>query len=641
MEKRVVLFFAFAFLFSMTFVSGEILFSQPAQTYNLGESFSINLNLRPSSNTQDFLNADIVCGSSQVNIYKNFLVLNANEERSVNVGAVLSKNLLGGAVGNCFLRAIYGVDDKNSQNFKISELIEVDLDINSAKFNPGDKMIISGTAVRESGKDVQGYVEIKSPTLGITITNNAGKNFNANFSIPENSASGEHELKVRVYERDSLNNVINEGQYVQIIKINPILKSLEIEVSKESIYPEEEYSINLNAFDQAGAIMSQELTLRIFDPNQKKFIEQVISSGTEKKVTFSLRESPGYWKIEAVSGDVIVRKLFYLEVVKKITGKVEENILTLTNVGNSPYRGPIEIKIGDEVQVKEIDLKVGATKKFKLHAPDGEYSIEIGDSSGRELVGSVALTGKAVSVKDIGIGLRESFTSPLVWLLIVVLLGLIVLYIRTKTRKVENYREEAKTLSSVSVPVIAPKLDLTPKSYGKKEEASIIAMRFENVPPSAGKVIDDALTLAKNSGAKVYVDGHYRIIIFSEMLTKTKENDSLAVKVAKRMEGMFLEQNSRFKEKILFGMGISSGEVIVENNQGNITYTSVGNAISKAKSIAQDIDGEVLISENTHRRVINQIKTEKLANRDVWRIVKIQDRGKHEDFLKRFTKRNK
>ena len=54
--------------------------------------------------------------------------------------------------------------------------------------------------------------------------------------------------------------------------------------------------------------------------------------------------------IEAIAGDQRARKLFYVEEVRKIQTSLVNDTLIVTNTGNIPYKGPIEIIIGSAVE---------------------------------------------------------------------------------------------------------------------------------------------------------------------------------------------------------------------------------------------------------------------------------------------------
>jgi class 3 adenylate cyclase len=179
---------------------------------------------------------------------------------------------------------------------------------------------------------------------------------------------------------------------------------------------------------------------------------------------------------------------------------------------------------------------------------------------------------------------------------------------------------------------------------GKKEEASVIALRLSKKSAKSyysSSTIDDALSEAKETGAKIYEDGAYRIFLFSPALTKKNNNDLLAVKVAKKIKEVFRAHNKKFKDKIDFGIGLNNGFIISEAADSDFKFTSVGNIISSAKQISGYLDESVLLSDSIRKRVINSVKTEKVGDKEGWELKKIADRTKHEEFIKDFTKKTK
>jgi class 3 adenylate cyclase len=149
------------------------------------------------------------------------------------------------------------------------------------------------------------------------------------------------------------------------------------------------------------------------------------------------------------------------------------------------------------------------------------------------------------------------------------------------------------------------------------------------------------LRIAKQAGAKIYADGSYRIIVLSPTLTKKEKNNLVAVKVAKKIEEQLKAHNKKFKGHVFFGLGVGSGEIISEIGKDGFKFSSVGNVISSSKRIAEESEGEVLLSDDVRRAVIETIKTEKLEGKDLWKISRITEREKHSDFLRRFIERGK
>ena len=632
MRKGVLLLFLFAIgIFSISSVSAEIFIGQLEGVYNLGDELSVDVTLSPDSSANDFLKINVLCDGESVEIYRNPFNLDSGEQVTIDVFALLSESLIGEVRGSCSLVASYSGESSSSQGFEITDQINVKLSEGRTKYSPGESVSMSGTALTKSGNIPEGFVEVKIDSLDISVINvvNSG-DFSFNFTLPEDSLAGDHKLLVRVYEKDNLGDVGNQGEVELDIEIPQVLTGLEIEVDSQNINPGDTITFSVNARDQAENIIGEEITLFIYEPNDNVFSNKVIISGEDNEIEIEKSAIPGYWKIEASSDDEFsARKLFYVEEIEEIETSLIGDTLVITNTGNVPYEDPIEISIGSAVEVRRLSLGIGETKRFKLSAPEGEYSIGVNDGREEQNLGNVLLTGKAVGIDDIGesFGSNVSLTAVGIAILVILLFIVAYLVIRNKRNlsKIRQKGDGQKTGSALT--------------HGAKEEASIVVIRTEaKEDPYVSATVERALTSAKHSGAKTYQDRDYRILILSRSLTRKKDNNVSAVKIAKRAEKLFKNHNDRFKNKIKFGICVSKGNIISEIKNKEFNFTTTDNMISKAKRIAHHLDEEVLLTDEIRRVVASEVKTEKVSNRDVWKISRIVDRGKHSDFIQKFKK---
>lgn len=417
--------------------SAEILIGQPENIYNIGDQLTLDVTLNPSTSINDFLTLDVSCGDSSVEIYRNSFNLNAGEQVIIDVIAILDKSVIGSLLGeNCELIGRYGFDEVNTQSFEITSYIDIDLDSIGKKYDPSSGVGFSGLATRKSGPLVNGFVEARVDSLDILTTNIvSGGVFSFNFALPKESKSGEHVINIRVYEEDSFGGVSNEGLASEVIEISQVLSRLDILISSQSIFAGEEFSYKVNAYDQADDLIGEDISLTIYEPKDFVFQNKVIRSGEEIDLDLEIDNVPGYWKIEASSGGYSARKLFYVEEIEQIQTSLFNDTLVVTNTGNVRYEGPIEISIGSTTEIKQLNLKVGETKKFRLYAPDGTYLISVNDGSEDVSFGSVSLTGNAIRIEDLGGGILKGFSQPAFWLLGILLLILIIVYVQIKISK--------------------------------------------------------------------------------------------------------------------------------------------------------------------------------------------------------------
>ena len=636
MDKRGIILLIGLFL--APFVSAEIFVGQLNDVYNIGDEIGAELTLVPSLPSEDLL-VNLNCGNFSENIYNNYHPLGAGEEGSVSVQRRLSSSLLGNLTGTCYLLINYGTEIESTEAFSISKEINLELELEFDKYNPGSEIILQGSAEKESGTLVEGFLEISIDAIEISeVKSFSNGEFSISLIVPEDAKSGEHNMSIEVYELGSNGERTNEATLFEFVEVSPILTDLEIIFNSENILPGEDFVYFVNTYDQAGDIMNSDISLIVYEPGDFVFSKKLIKPDNEQKMKFALNSTQGYWKIEGSAGELTKTKLFYLEEIEEIQTSLINTTLIVNNIGNVRYVGPLEISIGSSVEVKQLDLDIGGTKKFNLYAPEGSYLIRINDGNNASVLGNTFLTGNAIRVSDSSGRLLQIVSKPSTWFLIVLffisLFGLVQgrKYIFWK-RKKENVKTNEKEDNKNSGEVM----------HGKREKASVIVLKINSALDSkeASSVVKNSLKIAKEAGAKIYADGKYKIVLLSPTLTKKEDNESSAVKVAKRMEENLKEHNKKFKGHVFFGIGVNSGEIISESGNDGFKFASVGNVITSTKRIAQNSEGEVLLSEQIRRKVIETIKTEKIEGKDFWKIARITEREKHKDFLRKFLERGK
>ncbi len=632
MDKRVLILLIGIFL--LPFASAEIFVSQLNEVYNIGDEISADLTLIPSLPSEDLL-VNLNCGNFSENIYNNYHPLGAGEQGSFVVQRRLSSLLLGNLTGSCSLLVNYGTEIQSTETFRISNKINMETEFDFENYEPGSTVNFQISAEKESGNLVEGYVELISEEIGISLVEGISNGELAfSFEIPSDAKSGEHNISLKVYELGSSGEQTNFANSTEFIVVSPILSELKIIFSSESILPGEEFTYSVNTYDQAGDIIQRDISVIVYEPKEFVHLKKLVKPENEQSLSFALDSSQGYWKIEASSGGFSETKLFYLEEVEEIQTSLINNTLIVTNIGNVKYVGPLEIAIGSSVEVKQIDLEIGESKNFNLHAPDGTYLVRTNNGNNDSVLGNVALTGNAVRVSDSDRNILGLLSNPGLWFILIVsavgILGLINgRKILTFKKKIKIGRKKKKNESKTTSEVMD----------GKREKANIIILKLDKNAQSSD--VKDSLRIAKQAGAKIYADGNYRIIVLSPTLTKKEKNNLVAVKVAKKIEEQLKAHNKKFKGHVFFGLGVGSGEIISEIGKDGFKFSSVGNVISSSKRIAEESEGEVLLSDDVRRAVIETIKTEKLEGKDLWKISRITEREKHSDFLRRFIERGK
>lgn len=697
MKLRVMIVLVAIALLALPLASSSIFIEPLKNVYNYGDQINVDTVIIPSVTTSSHYVVDLKCGTSvSYNIFNNFFQAQAGIEYPVVVATELLNPLLENITDSCYLRSSFGGEVVNSNTFTLSKVLDLESELEFENLNPGDTFQISGTSVTKSGIPVNGFAELFIPALNLYKSSVIlDGDFNLTITLPSSVKSGKHNYTLEVHNTDYNSRKINFGSNYGQFTIGQILKDVKINVNEETAKPESEFIFRIEAVDQAGDPILKEVSLTINQPKGIPFVKKVVKSGEDQKISFMLSDSPGYWSIETDVDGIKSRKLFYLAEVKTLQTSLINNTLIVTNIGNSAYSGPLEITIGSFVEVKQVNLAAGESQKFTLRAPDGDYSISISTESGEQkTLGSAFLTGNAVKVTDFKEDVIYTFTNPLIWWLGVALLILVIVLVQVKIRmqkmpkpspsaspsmtqqpnkvfipnKIEftpntksnidasnnskkfdtswfNNKPKPTVSPSVSVPFsTTPKVNpaslFGTENHGIRERATAIALYVTSNSPAVVDTMNRALSLAQETGAKVYVDGEYKIVLFSPRLTRNQDNEGNAVNIARRMQAIFLEHMSMSSEGN-FGLGVSDGEIISEIEGGKFHFTSTGNLISYAKRLAHASNTKLLISDSIRRKLISTVKAEKSPFQGVWEVMRVIDYSPSKDFIKRFSDRNK
>lgn len=510
----------------------------------------------------------------------------------------------------------------------------------------------------EEGSDVipleikEESVEEEAFILGSVISEVRDGHFSVVFVVPDNAPPGTYKVSARAYDQDRQGNIMNEGVASSSVRIKQVIQVAKLAFNFDSIVPGNEFLFIPLLYDQAENQGDGELEIIVYKPDNSVFMDKILKSSDTYSIFIETNYTPGYWKVEGKIGEIETEKSFFVEELEKISSTLEENTLTIRNIGNVLFDKAVEISIGEISEIKDVRLEVGESRRFRLAAPDGEYKIGVSDGSNSEDLGVTLLTGRVISINEIGGYLSENYWM-LILLLVVVVFIIIILVI---IRKIKSGGIRVKVPK-----LVGPKRDAVSKPLsvagtvgggvvdrGKKEEVSLISLKIKNfseIQDSAGSVkdgglqcIDGVLLEAKSVGAKIYVDKEYRIIIFSPSIVKG-ENYLLAIRVAKGIGLILNNFNSSSEEKINFGIGVHSGDMAMERKEGKLKFVSLGNTVAIAKRLSEYSENEVLLSEQMHKKTLGKVKVEKKG--DFWKVTRIVDREQYEDFVNKFLKRQK
>lgn len=650
MKKEGILLL-FAVIFLSGFVSAEIFLSQPLSAYNLGDDFKLDIGVSEANNAMGFLEVNSVCqNSTESQIYKNPLSVKAGERKEISISAVMEKYIVGNSLGECFFRVKYNNQQKESQVFYISDHISINVENLGFSFDPGKSIEVKGTAVKRNGKNLEGYLESRVSEIGIIYTAQIsdGK-FHFNLTIPENAKSGVYALKIHAYDNDESGNKRNAGDSSYTLKINQIPKRLEVAFNSQNITPGDPLVYSINVYDQANDLVKTEVSSEIYSPSSEISEKGIIESGKYYTFNTTFIYAPDYWTVEGKLNDLSVKRSFLIEKLMKVSYTIENNTLVVTNVGNVPYKKEVIFKIGNESVIYPIDLEIGESEIYQITAETpGQYELSVYNEGNDELLGFMSVDNKynKRGLAGLAVYTPSEISSTIktgLWVIIFLILILGTVYYYVRVRKKSYYG--AQSSSSAPVVVKSVKGFNAIETGSKKEEAVVIALKIKNhvaVMNSTSTAPDAIKSALSTSDAQKYLlsdTDEFKVMVLSLSTTGSQDNAMKAIKIAKKIESALSEYNSKFSQKIVYGLGINIGELIIEKKQdGSFSFISSGNTVPVSKKIAEYASDELLLSEDVHRRTLGSVKAEKTKD-NYWKIRRIVEREGSSGFINSFKQR--
>ena len=192
----------------------------------------------------------------------------------------------------------------------------------------------------------------------------------------------------------------------------------------------------------------------------------------------------------------------------------------------------------------------------------------------------------------------------------------------------------------IAVPTIAEQGLVTD---GQKSSATFMIIKVKNAITRIGKeALQKSIECVYEKKAVVYEQGDFLYIIFTPLITKTFKNEITASRCGEKIVSELKEFNGKFKDKIDFGIGINSGEIINKIEDKKLKFTALGNLLPIAKRLADAATETVYLSKPAYEKAMTEIKAEKknINGTDAYEVRQIVDYEKNRKFIDDFLRRD-
>jgi len=681
-------------------VSSKIILNEKLNgVYNIGSSINIPLTIKVLEDTYGIFQLDLLCGNgTQINFYKNGIYLLSGEETNLNPTLVLIPAIIGENKGKCKIKASINNDSILTDEFKISDLLIVQPNLEKNSFNPQEDIILSGTVKKEDETSLNGFIDFileydNNEILKQSSTVNKG-NFNGKITLPEDIEAKGYIIELNAYEKDKNGNILNKGENNLSISINQVPRKLTISLNKEKLNPQETLIIISNLYDQTGKAISLLGNISILDKNNNIVEKKEINTETEFEYKIKEMELPSNWSIKSQFGGLEETKVFEIQEQENLDIQLENQTIFITNKGNIPYNRTISLEVGDKPLELNVSLDIGESKKYLINAPKGEYNIKIYTGEDTEINKKMSLTGNAIRIREIG---ENSFEYYIIGFLIVLLLLLFIIILRKRHKKNKKFkfskRKEKNRIELVEKPIILKNysendkaeeqnkefipidiyeakkgkedknhLDFSKETMinrinkaemflslkGEPQECTFLCLKIKDLEYylSSNTSIHDSLLkilqITENKKGVYYLNKDYIFLIFSPLKTKTMKNEDIALQSGEEILMLLNEHNKKFLQKISFGMSLNKGRIVARVIDKIFKFMVLDSSMMQSKKISSLSNNEFLLSQEINDQFVNRITSTKETREG--NVIYVLGSLKKEDdktkkFIERFLKR--
>lgn len=660
--RRLLLLFACVILLSQ-FAAAEIIINkQPDEVYSLGDIIPMPTTIKSIIEISGIFQMNLICNGQEVNFYKNGVSLAAGEEKRLEPSLVLMRNVIGELKGTCKIKSILGEEFTLTEEFKVSDLIEIRPDFEQIEFNPGENVLLEGSAVKENGKDVNGFIKMAIMDGNDSILNhletiNNGF-FSMNITFPNNIKAGAYLMKLNAHEEDLRGETTNKGFSAMNIFIKQVPTSLEVLFEDSEVEPGESLNVKAILHDQTGEKIASTSFITIKDDRDK--IHEQLEMATDEFLEYPIpyNQPPADWVVVAVSNKFTSEARFTILEKEDVMVEIINKTIEITNMGNVVYNKTILVKIGNKSLNIDVLLDVDKSQKYIMSAPDGEYEIEViadEESVSKEVI----LTGKSIDIKKASSKVGSLVRFPIVWIFIIAILGFIAFivfkkgykksfvgYIGSKIPKKNNH-EKSLPLKKDSLVRTGSKAELSLSIKGDKQNVSVVALKIKNLQKlqskeeSAEETIQRIVNAAGESKAAVYENHNELFFILCPTKTRTFKNERAALNLAKKIKDILEDHNKKFKQKIEFGISLNYGTIIAKQEKEVLKFMSLGTLMGTAKKVSSLAENEILLGEKMNEKMRSEVKTirHQRGNIHVYSIKEIKDVEGNKKFIRSFLER--
>jgi len=448
--KRLI--FLFAILLVIPFASASIqLIEEDKETYNLNSYYLLKVDV---SNTQGFLKSTIYCTDYILDYF--VLPVNIVEQETIEIPDLHITDLM---LGSCYVKVsvvdynMNIIELKESKWFDVTDNLNINVNMNKETFLPGERVSLDGDVAYMIGDPVDGFTyNIIFDNTEFNNLESSNDNFDYSFDLANNIKTGEHNIKLEVYDEFRNKGETSVKFYIQAVPTQ--LKNL---MNKLEFSPGEDVNIRVLLYDQAGDLMDEYTTIKVYNSDRGEVLSKNLRTNELVVLPLGDQAVPGEWKIETESRGLLIESKFNVLTFKNLDVYLSGSNLIIKNIGNIKFDGISTIYLNDLSFNRKIKLDVNEIEGIDLkeNTKTGVYDVNVYVNNKEYNLGELKIvddrgfferTGDLITGNAVAVGVGDFFSSYIAYFIIVVVLIIIFLIWQNKKRKNVNRRREKEII---------------------------------------------------------------------------------------------------------------------------------------------------------------------------------------------------
>lgn len=360
--------------------------------YNLGDDIKASLKIIPEANANALVKLTLKCADKEVPYYIAPAYLEQAKETLIDAPSIKAFSTgLCNVIANVNSLEGASLGEAASNNFSISDRLELSFSVDKTDVLPGDVIKVEGSASKRGEAVENGKIMLRLDNSERQITPD-GIGFSYNLKLEKNIKSGEHKITIEASDDYGNSNSMDSA-----INVRAVPTTLRLDLNKKEFLPNEKMTLTTELLDQANDTVAGNVNLKLSRRRLLLLDEIVIfdtsaEANKEFSFTFNSSTAPEEYTLKCSFGGLEKEDRITILPYQKIEMKLDGYVVVIKNTGNIKYNNDTTILVEKDGKTyfvnKNVNLDVGEEMSVDLskEVSAGTYTVVLPPGSSEDKV---------------------------------------------------------------------------------------------------------------------------------------------------------------------------------------------------------------------------------------------------------------